>query len=443
MPDKALDQGRDVVRTRQSRSRRRASRHRVEPADRPLIDALEPRILLDGSRGAIVPEVEVNDTLATIQDLGVVDTLTVDGSAADPDDNDYYRMTAAFSRTATVDLNFVHGQGNLDLEVYDHDLVLLDGSQSLSNNESVSFDAIGGETYIIRVFSFALVANPDYDLVLGGTIPPDRFEPNQPSSQATDLGLVGDRTENDLSIHVAGDHDFYKITTAGAGTLDIKIEFIDAIGDLDLRVRDAGGRVVKQSLSEDDDESVSFDVGADEAYFINVFGFGSVNINPDYDLLINGPPTNRDRFEPNDGFGEPTDLGLLGTWAETGLNIHDAADVDVFSFTALGTGTAQVDLQFVHANGDLELELLDAGQNALGLSQSSTDNEQVTGPVTAGQQYSVRVSGTGGATNDYDLAIQGAPIGADRFEDNDVVTSATDLGSVTGLTENGLSIDDA
>ncbi|MAE67009.1 MAG: hypothetical protein CMJ18_22340, partial [Phycisphaeraceae bacterium] len=432
------------TRTSPDRPRRRRRRLLRDRHPAAAIEPLEPRILLDGSRGPIVaPDAfEPNDSISTATDLGRLDALVVSNLTTDtPTDNDYYRVTMATTHELQLDLLFDHGDGNLNLEFYDQNLKILGASSSLTDNEHISVPVAGGETYIIRVFGFSLVANPDYQLFIGGNIDEDQFEPNETRETAVPLGMLGSRVESGLTINRPGDIDWYRIDAADDGLLDIDIFFDHQVGDLDMRLFDETGRLVAQSISETDDESIAINASQGETYFLRVFGFAAIATSESYDLQISGPATNLDRFEHNNQVEEATNLGVIGSRVEDGLSIHDATDEDFFEVTAQAAGTLTIGIDFIHALGDLDMEVFDATRATIGSSASTTDNESVVVPVATGDHYYVRVFSTAGAVNDYDLNVVGSAPAPDRFEANNDFTSATDLGPLTGvLSEPDLSI---
>ncbi len=134
-----------------------------------------------------------------------------------------------------------------------------------------------------------------------------------------------------------------------------------------------------------------------------------------------------DRFEVNDDFAQAADLGSVGSAHEEELNIHSTADVDFFRFTAANSGDATVDILFEHAAGDLELVIYDQNLIEIGRGASSSDNENVTVPVTAAGLYYIEVLGVAGATNSaYTLnANVSAPLPGDL--NGDGIVDAADV----------------
>jgi hypothetical protein len=157
-----------------------------------------------------------------------------------------------------------------------------------------------------------------------------------------------------------------------------------------------------------------------------------------------------DVFEPNDSFSEAVDI-TQGNQIWSGLTIESGND-DWFKWTAGSEGRLDIDIDFVHSAGDLDLELYDSGQIRLAASESSSNDERISFPVVAGQSYFVRVFGFLGQTNTYDLSVAGPSQGPssgtlnDRFEPNPDRSRATSLGTgdqvQAGLLLSGIADED-
>ncbi|GAA5482750.1 hypothetical protein Hsar01_01973 [Haloferula sargassicola] len=127
--------------------------------------------------------------------------------------------------------------------------------------------------------------------------PTDRLDAeagNDSLPSATDLGALSPAEPtialNGLSIN--GDPDFYRFTSPGGATVNIRIEFAHADGDLDMTRYDGGGTSVEFSNGTADHEQFTF-VSAGGTSTIQVYGFsGARNA---YRLMISTealpPPT--------------------------------------------------------------------------------------------------------------------------------------------------------
>ncbi len=87
------------------------------------------------------------------------------------------------------------------------------------------------------------------------------------------------------------------------------------------------------------------------------------------------------------------------------LSIH-AGDTDYFRLVPKGTGVANINLNFAHASGNLDLRLRDATGNVITSSSTSNNTESVTFNLTRGATYFVEVYSSSNATNpDYSLQL--------------------------------------
>src|SRR5215213_3853927 len=242
-----------------------AARRMRQGRSRPLFESLEERRLLSIEPSAYVAAAkshladaigpfisvgdrfEPNDTRDFSTNLGTLgDRTELDLTIHEADNEDWYRFSAAASGTATVDLTFVHSQGDIDLRIYDSSDTLLDSSETASNNEHVSFAVTAGQTYYIYVVGYDNSLNPDYDMVIDapGIAPlltPDALEPNNSFSAPKDLGTLGYRAELDLDIHHASNDDYYRFTAAATGVATVDLLFQNSQGDVDLLISNAAG----------------------------------------------------------------------------------------------------------------------------------------------------------------------------------------------------------
>ncbi|RIK77373.1 MAG: hypothetical protein DCC68_17415 [Planctomycetota bacterium] len=364
-----------------------------------------------GGGGELGDRFELNDSVEDATNFGIVgDRVENDLSIHAAGNDDYFRMEMAAAGTLDVAIAFVHEQGDLDIELLDAAKNVVATSNSTDDGERIVREVAAGEVYYLRVFEFGGGVSPDYDLSIDGPDGNfgDRFEPNDSFASAVHLGQMGDRVETGLSIHAPGNDDYYRFTAAATGTLDVSLNFIHALGDADMELYDGGFNSIAVADSTNDVELISVPVVAAATYYLHVYGAEDAT-NEGYTLTFDGPGgAAGDRFEANDDPASATDLGLLGDRTEANLSIHLPNNDDYYRFTAAGTGALNATLAFAHAEGDLDLRLLDAGMNVLAESISADDNEELTFAVDAGGSYYLHVYGFEGATNaSYSLSIDG------------------------------------
>ena len=108
----------------------------------------------------------------------------------------------------------------------------------------------------------------------------DPYEPNDSLATATLVALPF--RDFDLWVDDA-DSDYFEFTVSETADVRVHLSFLDADGDVDLRLLDASGNVIRTSASTSDEEEILATVPAG-TYFVevHVFGFGA----NDYDIVI-------------------------------------------------------------------------------------------------------------------------------------------------------------
>ncbi len=372
---------------------------------------------------------EPNNSRLSAFDLVGGNLTLVDLTIHDADNDDWYEWTATHTGTLVLTAGFDHSLGDIDLELFNSSGSLLVRSNSSTDDESITAAVTANSTYYFRVYGFNGATQPRYYLEVDWPFgfPDDFLENNDSFATARDLGS-GDQSYEHLAITPVSefieDEDWYVWQAPTAGSLAVDIQFVDALGNLDLELRSAGNSVLTSSTSTDDNEQVTWAVATGGLYYIRVFGFGG-STHPDYDLSINGPEIQRDYLE-NDTV---TDLGTSAKDL-SGLTIHNAEDEDWYAWRATAGGSLSVQTLFSDALGDVDLELYDGAETFLVGAYSTTDNEQVSWTVNADETYLIRVYGFNGATQpDYDLVIGWPlPIPPDFLEPNDSSGEAALLG---------------
>ncbi|MCA9264190.1 MAG: hypothetical protein KDA60_10100 [Planctomycetales bacterium] len=232
---------------------------------------------------------EPNDNAAQAFHLGSgsqsYGNLTIHASEND----DWYRWRAPAEGEFVVSVDFLHELGDLDLELYDLASNILAASTSTTDNEMVMSEVFAGQEFLIRIYGFSGITHRQYELeILGPSIPPDPYEPND--------SLVGAYTlehENgelgELTVDQPNDDDWYRWEAPAAGTLHVGLLFPHDAGDLDLELFSEGGVRLAESRSVTDNEALSWEAVAGQTYYIRVYG---VPANYLVRRPLYGPPLN-------------------------------------------------------------------------------------------------------------------------------------------------------
>jgi V8-like Glu-specific endopeptidase len=361
---------------------------------------------------------EPNETSAMATNLGIVQEVRFepDLSIHTSTDVDWFRFELVHpgNSDSRIDLLFTHAAGNIDVQLYNSSLNVIATASSTTNNEVISLSGLPAGQYFLRVYGVAGARNV-YDLrVTGPGLGVDRFEPNNTTGTATNLGRVFfPRLEPYLTIHSSSDADWFRfelVSGATSGSL-VEVLFTHSSGNLNAELYNSSLSLIGSGNTTTDNEVISLSGLAAGVYYVRVFGVsGATNT---YDLRIVPPDLVADRFEPNYTSGTATDLGPIATTrVESNLTIHSTSDVDWYRIELGNTGVSGnlVEILFSHQLGDLDLQLFsNPAASAIRASYSVNDNEVISLQGLAAGTYFIRVYGFSGARNLYDLRIVPPP----------------------------------
>lgn len=385
------------------------------------------RMTISGPAAGIAADSrEPNNSYAAANNLGTVqgEQTISDLTIHQANDDDWYRFTITAAGTSAdyVRINFSHSAGDVDMGLYSstNSTTALRSSTGTSDQEQISLDGLAAGTYYVRVYGYNGARSPNYTLTIKAPQPPagDVFEPNDTRQTAKNLGQIrGQASYSNLSIHSTTDRDWFQFSTVAAGANGhfARIDFSHSQGDLDFRLYDSSGTLLTTSNGTSNSELISLAGRAAGTYYLEVFGYNSAR-NPNYTLTIEAPTGGglaADNLETNNTFATATLLRtgsgttLTGSQTVSNLTIHNSTDEDWFKFTTVAASTQahSVRIQFLHANGDLELQLYNSSQQVLRSATSSNDNESLSLDGLAAGTYYLRVYGHNGATNSYSLTV--------------------------------------
>jgi hypothetical protein len=392
---------------------------------------------------------EANDSLATATTLEAPDGLATFDYLTLHTGSDVDWFKIKLHRQAStqhyVAVDFRHLLSDVDLQLYSHTGSLLRSSQTSRDQERISLAGLAAGEYFVRVFSRNQAALSAYSVTLSVPvldIQPDSYEPNGSFATATNLRVVtGSAQFGPLTFHNSSDEDWFRFeTVAGAtSTHFVAIQFAAADGDLDLELYGPNGSLLRSSAGSGDSERISL-AGLDAAiYSIRVLGYGG-STSPRYSLSISAPQTQirPDIFEPNDALVSATNLRKVeGTLTLEGLTLHAAGNEDwfVFDTSAASDSRHSVLLEFSHAVGNLELELLDGAGAVIRSSRGNQDSEWLSLAGLPRGRYHLRVFGGAAGTTSpaYRLTIVAPEAAvADTYEPNESLAAAFDLRELSG-----------
>ncbi len=395
---------------------------------------------------------EPNDAAgsATALQVGNYGALSLCGG-----DQDFYSFDLLTGDPLEIQVLFRHAEGDINLELRGPANQVVASGVSTTDNESITLAAPSDGRYVLRVFMTQdLGPQPGntYSLDLGLECGEDRFEPND--TEATARPSTPPVGELNLAVCPEND-DFYAFNVTLGQEIRIEARFSDADGDIDLRLIEPSGTTAQSASSTSDNETIVHTAEETGRYVLRVFLFGDSGRRPgnryDLDITVGGatPPVNPppppatctdDRFEQNDTEATAT---LITAGTQSNLRLC-AADLDFYGFDLQAQDQVQLSLRFVHAEGDIDAQVLGPTGSVIASGSSSTNDEILSFTAQTAGRYLLSTSlfADSGASpgNDYsfELSITTPTMQctADEFEPNNTVQTAPALwpGSSTGLT---------
>lgn len=309
------------------------------------------------------------------------------------------RVTNASFGTPIVNINYV---SNFDIIVNDNDLSVSDtDTLELRGTTTDTGATSGNEDFAITADAAGAIGTEKVIVTdnNGGAVL-YRLRNLQNIAAVSFDGLSGN---DDFTVSVSSAANGFKSTIEGgdpSGTAQDNGDTLD--------VRTAGGTIDLNQGAHGDEGT--FFIGATRP--ISFDGIEDIEVdNVDY--------IQADAWEPNNTVATATDLGSLpeitlnnltlhGTDGTAGVTGSTSSDVDVYEWVANQTGRVSVTAHFVHANGDLRLQVTDAAGTVLSSNvDTATDNETATDvAVVAGQSYYVVVNSVPLNPNNYSLEIE-------------------------------------
>lgn len=363
---------------------------------------------------------ESNDTTAA---AAMVSAGAYAGLVACDSDDDFYRISLSDGDEIGVGLAFDHGEGNINLELLDAAGSTVESANSFSDDESLLYTVPATGDYFIRVhlvLDTGNVPGNTYDMSVSVASPPppmpalcpaDPFEPNDSVAEAPSVS-----TGSILGLSACGgDDDYYAVQLGAGDEITASLSFDHSEGDVDLRLLSGSGTPLRTSASSTNDEQITYAVPVSDTYYLRVNLFADLGSDPGnaYTMqvtVVAAPPPvpncNTDSLEPNNSQSNAP-LIFGGTYPS--LTACSSSDDDFYDVYLSNGEQLTVNLDFVDAEGDLDLEILDATGAIVASSASSTDDEQVVYTASSWGTYTVRVflySDAGNTPgNTYDMTL--------------------------------------
>ncbi len=346
----------------------------VEGADTCTTDRLERNDSQDGAE-TLAPELYTN-------------LFVCDGN------EDWYATEVPAGATMTVSLTFSHSDADVELAI-----VRPNGSRVTSitatDNEQASVVAVEGGVYYTRVY-----------VVNGGTAQyaleievesatsdcsDDLYEDNDTQGTAYEASAVEDITS---LVACPSDDDYFAFDLQVGDELIVLADFVDAEGDIDMVLRNPAGGLVSSAMGITDGELIEFTATSAGVHTLRVYLAADAGSTPGNDYSLSSEivfaeavcPTN-DRL-----FGNQSEDTAEFVLTETlrGLNICSEDTSDFFEFYGFAGELVYVEIDFLHAEGDLDLYITSDG-SGVDVSDGVTDGESVLFEVTESGLFVIEV----------------------------------------------------
>jgi cysteine-rich repeat protein len=320
------------------------------------------------------------------------------GLAICADDEDWYQIQVCPGGTLRVDIRFIDADGDLELTSFEADGTRQDSSSSSTDDESVGFQNNGNMPIIayVQVQGFLGAAN-HYDLEI--------TEEGCGVSEEGDVRLAGGQDALRGRVEVFLDGVWGSVCDDSFDLVDARVVCRQlGFAGVESVISNFGGGI--DPINMDD-----VDCTGDEDRLVDCqyLGVGQDNCGHIEDVGIvcsledvNGGCVD-DRFEENDNLEASV---AVNPSAYADLKIC-ADDEDYYQMTVCAGGTLNLQLNFVDADGDLDLELLDDAGGSITVASGVMDVEEIewVNNLAVEAVVNVRVYGFLGAENDYGLRL--------------------------------------
>jgi hypothetical protein len=169
----------------------------------------------------------------------------------------------------------------------------------------------------------------------------------------------------------------------------VDLTFTDAEGDIDLSLLNPAGTSVASSASTSNNESVTHTVTSAGTYAIRVYLYADAGTTPGntYGMNIQRSGCASDSYEPNNSRQAAPVMTMSSYPALTVC----PSDDDFYNISLSANDILTVDVLFTHAEGDVDVTLVNASDSVVARSESTADNEQIVYTAPSAGTYAVRV----------------------------------------------------
>ncbi|MBC28716.1 MAG: hypothetical protein CMB26_03365, partial [Euryarchaeota archaeon] len=338
----------------------------------------------------------------------------VPGCVDATDTLDFFSVTLTAGKDYTVELTVPTG-ADFDLYLVDSNVTILESSEYNDPLESITFitNSSNAGTYYVVVAQYTSDGGYSLDMWTNTSVARPDLTVSSVSGPST--ATIGGTATVSYTVNNIG-----AVALTSSTPYDIPIilstDTTYDTTDTVLNIQITGPNLASgssQMMSSNVTIPSSLTAGS---YYWIVWADGWDNVTESNDLNNNNYSsstttistsggTGGDMYEPNDSIAAATTITSLPL-SQSNLSIHTSSDYDFFAVGMVSGVTYWYNISFTHANGDLDMDLLDSSGTQLGYSAGTSNVEAIQYTPTSNITGYLDVFGWSTATNTYALTIE-------------------------------------
>lgn len=343
-------------------------------------------------------------------------------------DDDFVRLDLLAQQRLTAEATYGAVEGDLRLELTDLIGNVLRPATRSAGRESLVYDAPTSGPVLLRVRlneDLGIDAGVSYDLSVSTAVCQD--DAREPDDVTAGLNLTALPLAAPGLVACPSDLDHVALALTTGGTVQAGVIWDPAEGGLRTELLSPTGSVVATASGQAGNRTLSHTPTTTGTYHLRVTLDGDPGglVGVPYELNVTASQCPVDPYEDNDARTTPAAITL--PFSAAGLGSCNG-DEDWFAFPQVAGDQLRVNATFLHAEGDIDIYVVDPAGNTHASSVSTSDNESVTTSVDETGTWYVRVrlvSDRGTVPgNTYDLSVESSPCVADAHEDDDAPGAA-------------------
>ncbi len=330
-------------------------------------------------------------------------------------DDDWYRIYVNAGQNVTANISFTNALGDLDMKLFNSSGTQLNISYSINDWERVSYAVPISGYYYVQIYRYSGTGSNDYNMTLSlvGGISDDSYEDNDLLNAAPTL------TAGTYPGLICADDDWFRIFVESGNTLTVNISFINGIGDLDLKLFDAGENQMNFSVSLNDWERLSYAITTNGFYYCKIYRYSGSTNNYALTLTLTASSSD-DSYEQNDKLD---DAKVLSPGSYSSLV---CADEDWYKVSVSEYSKISVTVTYSVSGDNLYLVVYYSSGNTAGIGEMSAGSTSVSVDATDAGWYYIKVYPQGAAAS-YSLNISITSTGGIAGFDIFLLLGATSL----------------